>query len=84
MAVSGSPGAAGSWRLGSVRRLLLFIALVGLWDKAMVTVYLCGISVVIACLIGIPIGIWPRSTNGSGAWCRWSSTRCRPCPRLSI
>jgi glycine betaine/proline transport system permease protein len=30
---------------------------VGLWDKAMVTVYLCGISVVFACLIGIPIGI---------------------------
>ena len=37
--------------------LCLFIALVGLWDKAMVTVYLCGISVLFACMIGIPIGI---------------------------
>ncbi len=51
------------WRLGGWRTALLTAALaflvasVGLWDKAMVTVYLCGISVVIACLIGLPIGI---------------------------
>ena len=31
--------------------------MVGLWAKAMVTVYLCGISVIFACLIGIPLGI---------------------------
>jgi glycine betaine/proline transport system permease protein len=53
----------GGWQLGGRRLGLLtaslatFIAVVGLWDKAMVTLYLCGISVVIACLIGIPIGI---------------------------
>ena len=53
----------GGWQLGGRRLGLLtaslaaFIAAVGLWDKAMVTLYLCGISVVIACLIGIPIGI---------------------------
>ena len=53
----------GGWQLGGRRLGLLiaslatFIAVVGLWDKAMVTVYLCGISVVIASLIGIPIGI---------------------------
>jgi glycine betaine/proline transport system permease protein len=33
------------------------MAVVGLWTKAMVTLYLCGLSVIIACLIGIPIGI---------------------------
>ena len=55
-------GLAG-WTLGGARLaalcagLALFIAVVGLWAKAMVTVYLCGISVVLACLIGIPIGI---------------------------
>ncbi len=46
------------WRLGLLTGCLaLFIAVVGLWPKAMVTIYLCGLSVVIASLIGIPIGI---------------------------
>ncbi|VAW12391.1 Glycine betaine ABC transport system, permease protein OpuAB / Glycine betaine ABC transport system, permease protein OpuAB [hydrothermal vent metagenome] len=48
----------GGWRLALLTgSLALFPALVGLWPKAMVTVYLVGLSVVIACLIGIPIGI---------------------------
>ncbi|MEO1192119.1 MAG: ABC transporter permease subunit [Pseudomonadota bacterium] len=48
----------GGWRTGLLVALLAFlIASVGLWAKAMVTVYLCGIAVVIACLIGLPIGI---------------------------
>jgi len=55
-------GLAG-WSLGGKRLATLciilsgFIALVGLWEKAMITVYLCGISVIIASLIGMPIGI---------------------------
>lgn len=48
----------GRWRLAVLCMALSFaIAAVGLWDKAMVTIYLCGISVVAACLIGMPIGI---------------------------
>ncbi len=48
----------GGWRLGSTTAALAtFIAFVGLWTKAMITLYLCGISVLIACSIGIPIGI---------------------------
>ncbi|MGI9316090.1 MAG: ABC transporter permease [bacterium] len=48
----------GGWRLGLQTMLLaLFCALVGLWDKAMVTVYLCGISVLFAALLGIPLGV---------------------------
>lgn len=48
----------GGWRLAVLGALLaIFIAIVGLWPKAMITVYLCGLSVVIACMIGIPIGI---------------------------
>ena len=56
---SRSPG----WRLGGWRLALLagclgfLIAATGQWEKAMITVYLCGISVLIAALIGIPIGI---------------------------
>ncbi|MEQ1769629.1 MAG: ABC transporter permease subunit [Devosia sp.] len=51
------------WRLGGWRLSLLvaalatLIAATGQWEKAMITVYLCGISVVFAALIGIPIGI---------------------------
>ena len=37
--------------------LVLFIALTGFWEKAMITVYLIGICVLLANLIGIPIGI---------------------------
>jgi glycine betaine/proline transport system permease protein len=48
----------GGWRLALLACLLsLFIAVNGLWTKAMVTVYLCGVSVVIASLIGIPLGV---------------------------
>ncbi len=53
----------GGWQLGGWRLALLtgslstFIAAVGLWTKAMITVYLCGLSVLVACAIGIPIGI---------------------------
>ena len=48
----------GGIRLGLITFFLaLFCALTGLWEKTMVTVYLCGISVVFAALLGIPIGI---------------------------
>jgi glycine betaine/proline transport system permease protein len=51
------------WQLGRARLALLcfsltvFIVLNGLWEKAMITVYLCGVSVIIASLIGIPLGV---------------------------
>jgi len=38
--------------------LSLFIVFTGLWEKAMITIYLCGSSVIIAGIIGIPLGIW--------------------------
>jgi glycine betaine/proline transport system permease protein len=56
--------ALAGWQLGGLRLGLqtagfgLFIALTGNWQNGMETVYLCGLSVLIACLIGIPIGIW--------------------------
>ena len=51
------------WRLGGARLaalaggLTLFIALNGQWQNAMETVYLCGVSVIVASAIGIPLGI---------------------------
>lgn len=40
-----------------VAALTAFCAITGLWEKTMATVYLCGISAFIACLVGIPIGL---------------------------
>ena len=51
------------WRLRNRNLALLcgvmiaFIAAVGMWDKAMTTIYLCAISAVISCVIGIPLGV---------------------------
>ncbi len=49
----------GGWRLARLTAgFALFIALTGNWAKAMETVYLCGLSVLIACAIGMPIGVF--------------------------
>lgn len=50
------------WHLGGRKLALLvgvliaFVLVAGQWEKAMISVYLCGISAIIAALIGIPIG----------------------------
>ncbi|MGJ8583602.1 MAG: ABC transporter permease [Marinosulfonomonas sp.] len=62
------------WRLAGPRLALLvgvlslLIAISGQWEKAMITVYLCGISVVIASLIGIPIGIIAAERDRLWGW----------------
>jgi glycine betaine/proline transport system permease protein len=54
---------AGAWTVAGPRRAVIagmfcgFIAFTGNWEPAMITVYLVGVSVMIAALIGIPIGI---------------------------
>ena len=49
----------GGWKLSmGVLFLSLFLVVNGLWAKAMVTVYLCGISVLFAAILGIPLGLW--------------------------
>jgi glycine betaine/proline transport system permease protein len=48
----------GGWKLALMNLLMAgFIAATGMWEKAMITVYLCGTSVVIASVIGIPLGV---------------------------
>ncbi len=55
--------AAVAYHLGRLRLAVLctvlvsFIAAVGLWEKAMISVYLVGVCVFLASAIGIPIGI---------------------------
>src|SRR5690606_3109535 len=63
--------ALGGPRLALVTGALsLLIAATGQWEKAMVTVYLCGVSVVVACLIGIPVGILAAERDRLWAWVR--------------
>lgn len=55
------------WKMGVVGALMMaFIAASGLWGKAMVTLYLCGVSVFIAVLIGTPLGIWAAQRPEAG------------------
>ena len=50
---------AGNLRLGLLTSFcLLFMGLVGLWPESMQTLALMAVSVFIALLIGIPLGIW--------------------------
>lgn len=57
----------GGWKLGLMAALLMaFIAASGLWAKAMVTIYLCGVSVLIATIIGIPLGVWAAQSQRAG------------------
>ncbi|MGI1664188.1 ABC transporter permease [Palleronia sp. KMU-117] len=75
LGVAGLLALAG-WRLGGPRLALLtggltvLVASTGLWEEAMTTVYLCGISVVIAMLIGLPIGILVAERDRLWAWVR--------------
>ncbi len=61
-------GLAG-YQLGGRRLLLLvvpltfFCAATGLWEKTMATVYLCAVSVILAALFGIPLGLWASRSN---------------------
>ncbi len=55
------------WKTGIAAALMMaFIAASGLWAKAMVTIYLCGVSVFIAVLIGIPLGVLAAEKPSAG------------------
>ncbi|MDH5529771.1 MAG: ABC transporter permease subunit [Paracoccaceae bacterium] len=75
LGVAGLLGFTG-WRLGGVRTgalaagLCFLIAATGQWEKAMITVYLCGISAAIAMLIGVPIGIMAAERDTLWRWVR--------------
>lgn len=62
------------WRLGGFRLALVagglsfLIAATGQWEKGMITLYLCGISVIIATLIGLPIGIAAAERDRLWRW----------------
>ena len=58
---------AGGWRLAVMCAVMSgLIAMTGLWAKAMVTVYLCGASVILATVIGVPMGVLAALNHRAG------------------
>ncbi|NIO05876.1 MAG: ABC transporter permease subunit [Proteobacteria bacterium] len=54
----------GGWRLSlGVAAMTAFVAVTGNWEKAMISTYLIGVSVVLASGIGMPIGIWAAGND---------------------
>ena len=57
----------GGWRLAATSAAMAaFVLVVGMWEKAMITVYLCGASVLVAVAIGMPLGIWAAVSRPVG------------------
>ena len=60
-----------AWRLGGWKLLLVtcsfvfFIAASGYWVRAMITLYMVLVSLLICALIGIPVGIWASRRDWS-------------------
>ncbi|MFZ1467445.1 MAG: ABC transporter permease subunit [Paracoccaceae bacterium] len=61
-------GRIGGWKLGVMGVVFTgFIVTAGLWPQAMITLYLCGVSVAIAMLIGVPLGILAGQNDRANA-----------------
>jgi glycine betaine/proline transport system permease protein len=75
LGVCAALGFAG-YRLGGMKLALLasglsfLIAATGQWEKAVITVYLCGISVAVALLLGVPLGIVAADRRELWRWLR--------------
>jgi len=60
------------WRFGGAKLATMaflmfgFILFNGLWAKAMVTIYLCGASVILATVIGVPLGVLAALNRRAG------------------
>ncbi len=64
------------WQLGGFRLLigvwggLAFLLMTGIWTEAMMSVYLCGIAVIICAIVGSAIGIWAAHNDKVSAFFR--------------
>ncbi len=57
----------GGWKLAVMNMLMAaFIVITGMWEKAMITVYLCGVAVAVASLVGIPLGVLAATNRRAG------------------
>lgn len=61
--------AGAGWLVGGCRSALiasgyvLFIAISGWWERAMITAYMVSFAVLLAAVIGLPLGIWAAGTE---------------------
>ena len=61
-----------AWKLGRGRLALVvgglttFVIVVGLWDFAVYTIYLCASAVIVAMILGVPIGVLAASDQRAG------------------
>ncbi len=56
----------GGWKLAlTVMAFVFFIAASGYWVRAMITVYMVSVSLIICALLGIPLGIWAARKDWS-------------------
>jgi glycine betaine/proline transport system permease protein len=73
----------GGRRLGLlVAALIGFVLLVGQWEKAMISIYMCTIAVVVSSLIGIPIGVWASRSNAVYRIANWIVDTLQTMPTL--
>ncbi|MEQ9488488.1 MAG: ABC transporter permease subunit [Alphaproteobacteria bacterium] len=65
-----------AWQLGGMRLLVIvwgglaFLLTTGIWAEAMMSVYLCGIAVIICAILGSAIGIWAAHNDNVSAFFR--------------
>ncbi len=46
---------------------LAFILITGMWERAMLSIYLCGAAVILSFLLGSAIGVWAASSDRASA-----------------
>src|SRR5690606_4161141 len=79
-----------AWQLAGIRvaifttAALVYLAVLGFWEKSLETVALLGTSAILCLLIGIPLGIWCGSVRESMRWSDRCWISCRPCRPSSI
>ncbi len=58
-----------SWQIGGrplalfSAAALFFIAVTGMWDRAMLSIYLCGAAVLLSFALGASLGVWAASSD---------------------
>lgn len=73
----------GGKRLGLlVMALVGFILIVGQWDKAMISIYMCAIAAIVSSLIGVPIGIWASRSDFANRIATWAVDTLQTMPTL--
>ena len=70
----------GGWRLAlGTFAGLGFLLLSGVWPQTLLSIYLCGLAVLLSFLLGSALGYWRRNSTPSRPRCARSMTRCRRC-----